>query len=176
MLSLEIRGSELFDDSTGIFSEIKGRTIVLEHSLISISNWEMRHHKAFFSEEKKTIDETIDYVRCMTITPNVDQRLYLCLTKQNLDDVYAYLSDSMTATTFAKANGSRHSPRKITSELIYYWMIAYGIPFECQKWNINRLFTLIHICALKNAPAKKMSLRDRNAINNERRSRLKTRG
>ena len=35
------------------------------------------------------------------------------------------------------------------SELIYWYMSQLGIPFECDKWNLNRLLTLIRLAAAK---------------------------
>jgi hypothetical protein len=59
-------------------------------------------------------------------------------------------------------------------------MIAEGIPFECQKWHINRLLTLIKVCSLKNTPPKKMSknsiMSQYKALNASRRAALGTKG
>ena len=86
----------------------------------------------------------------------------------------------MTATTFNDSNKKSGGTEIITSELIYYWMISLNIPFECQKWHLNKLFTLIKVCSIKNQPPKKMSKKDimsRNAaLNAARRKQMNTKG
>jgi hypothetical protein len=135
--------------------------------------------KPFLSKEPKTAAETIDYIKCMTITQNVNPRVYNSLTNKNIEDINEYIDKPMTATTFSSENkvGSREI---ITSELIYYWMFSLNIPMECQKWHLNRLLTLIRVCNIKNQPPKKMSRREiasRNAqLNTARRKKLNSKG
>ena len=178
MISITIPEIDLFDEKTNEFITIKEQKIVMEHSLISLSKWESKWHKPFFSRNDKTNEEVIDYLRCMTITPNVDPLAYYSITQEDLLRINDYIEDPMTATTFS--NNDRKSREIITSEIIYYWMVANRIPFECQKWHINRLLTLINVCSLKNAPPKKMSksdLRSRNAaLNAARRKALNSKG
>ena len=156
------------------------QTLILEHSLISISKWESTWCKSFLSKEPKTNEETIDYIKCMTLTKNVDPSVYSKLTRKNIEDVNKYIEAPMTATTFYERKGGRGGQERITSELIYYWMIALNTPFECEKWHLNRLLTLIRVCNVKNQPAKKMSKREimsRNAaLNASRRQQLNTKG
>lgn len=179
MLTLEIPDRKYFDDDTQEFFTVKGRTITLEHSLISVSRWESKWHKAFLGNANKTAEEVRDYVRCMTLTKNVDPLVYYNLTAQNMDDVTAYMTDSMSATTFLD-KGDSNTREKVTSELIYYWMISYGIPFECQKWHLNRLMALIKVCHRKSQKPKKMSKQElmarNNALNAARRKKLGTKG
>lgn len=135
--------------------------------------------KPFLSKEPKTAAETIDYIKCMTITQNINPDVYKGLTSKNIDDINKYIDKPMTATTFSEENKSR-SREIITSELIYYWMFSMNIPMECQKWHLNRLLTLIRVCNIKNQPPKKMSRREimnRNAaLNAARRKKLNSRG
>lgn len=173
---------EKFDEAKSEFIPImtKEQTLKLEHSLVSISKWEAKWHKPFLMKKTKTTEETIDYVQCMTLTQNVDPNVYKALTQQLLAEVSAYIDASMTATTFSK-HGNRSANREIiTSEVIYYWMVTYQIPFECQKWHLSRLLTLINVCNVKNAPQKKMSNREimaqNRALNAARRKRLHTKG
>lgn len=184
MLQLEIEPIEKFDEYTKEFITCPGKTLSLEHSLISISKWEAKWHKPFISKEEKTAEQTIDYIRCMSLTPIVDDRIFLGLTNDNIQKVNEYIDDPMTATWFndqtigASKRGS--SSEVVTSELIYYWMIALQIPMECQKWHLNRLLTLIKVCNIKNTPPKKMSKRalmNRNrAINEMRKAEMGTHG
>lgn len=183
MLQLIIPAREYFDESTGEFGVVKETKLLLEHSLISISKWEARWLKPFLDKGDKTIEETIDYVRCMTINSNVDPKAYILLTSKDIAAVNEYIHAPMSATTFtdldtAPKRGGYH--RKTTSELIYYWMVAYNIPHEYEKWHLNRLLTLIKICSIENAPKKKMSkadiMRQNAALNAKRKAQLGTRG
>lgn len=133
------------------------RTIVLEHSLVSISKWESKWHKPFLSDNRKTLEESRDYIRCMTITQGVDPELYLFLSRENMEEVNKYIEDPMTASWVSEPKSKRPSKETITSELIYYWMIALNIPMKCEKWHLNRLLMLVRICNIKNQPDKKMS-------------------
>lgn len=180
MLEIVIHGGEFFDDGSGRFIQVKDQTLKLEHSLVSLSKWEAKWHKAFLSREAKTVEESVDYIRCMTITQNVNPDVYLAVTPQILKEVSAYIDASMTATTFPPDSKGRGSREIITAEIIYYWMICENIPFECQKWHLSRLLTLINVCRVKNAPQKKMSRKEimtRNrALNAARRKKFNTRG
>lgn len=156
------------------------KVLQLEHSLVSLSKWESKWHKPFLAKNNKTLEETIDYIKCMTITQNVNPNVYEHLTKQNMDMIGKYIDDSMTATFFTEEKMRRTNSEIITSELIYYWMIALNIPFECQKWHLNRLLTLIKVCNIKNQPPRKMSTRDRlsrnAALNEARRKKFNSKG
>lgn len=179
MITITIPENELFDDDTQSFIHIKPQKIQLEHSLLSISKWESKWHKPFLSREDKTNEELIDYIQCMTITPNVDQMVYYAIPGKEIARINEYINDPMTATTIS--DKGKNSREIITSEIIYYNMIALGIPFECQKWHINRLTMLIRVCDIKNNGSnKKMSTNEilaRNrALNAQRRKRLNTRG
>ena len=156
MLEVVIPEMEFFDEKTNRFINIKEQKIAFEHSLISISKWESMFKKPFLTKESKTDEEIMAYVECMTITKNVDPLIYKAIPDETISKISNYISDSMTATTFSK-DGGRSSKEIITSELIYYWMIAYNIPVEFEKWHLNRLLTLIQICNIKNSPGKKMS-------------------
>ena len=181
MLTIVIPSNEKWNEITEEFIYSKSQTIQLEHSLVSISKWEAKWKKPFLSSKDKTNDETLDYIRCMTITQNVSPEIYFHLTKENLKDIEDYIESSMTATIFSRDNNSnKGSTEIITSEIIYYWMITLNIPFECQKWHIKRLLTLIKVCDIKNQTPQKQSTRDimieNTRINEERKRRLNTKG
>lgn len=173
MLEITVPAAEMFDESTQEFIESKEQTLQLEHSLVSLSKWESKWHKAFLSKREKTFEETIDYIRCMTITKNVDPSVYFNLSKENVEAINRYIEDPMTATHIAEDPNGSIGGDVVTSELIYYWMISLNIPQEYQKWHLNRLLSLIKVCNVKNMPAKKMSqselMRRHSAINEARR-------
>lgn len=180
MLKITIPAGEQWDEINQVFINTKEQTLQLEHSLVSLSKWESKWCKAFLTKNEKTDEETIDYIKCMTITQNVDPNVYNCLTKENIEQIKKYIEAPMTATYFSEEHSGKSSREQVTSELIYYWMIALNIPMECQKWHLNRLLTLIRVCNIKNQPPKKMSKRalmNRNsALNASRRKRLNTKG
>lgn len=180
MITITIPASEQWDPVKGQFINIsKDTTINLEHSLLSISKWESKTHKPFLSTDNKSVDEVLEYIRCMCITPGVDSLVFNGLTQENVESITAYINDPMTAT-WINDRSKKRSREIITSELIYYWMIAFNIPFECQKWHINRLLTLIRICDIKNSPNKKMGKKqlaaENTALNAARRAALGTKG
>lgn len=181
MLTITIPATEKFDEAKGEFIYTSEQTLQLEHSLISISKWESKWCKSFLdSKQEKTFEETIDYIKCMTLNKNVSDEAYYCLTQDNLNAIQEYIAAPMTATYFSDNGRGKKNGEQITSELVYYWMIALNIPFECQKWHINRLLTLVRVCNVKNQPPKKMSKRDiisRNAaLNAARRQQMNTKG
>lgn len=181
MLQITIPETELFDEDRQEFVYVsKPVTITLEHSLVSISKWESKWKKPYLNNEERTTEEVIDYIRCMTITQNVDPNVYYALTAQNLKEIEEYIKDPHTATTIADRGHANKTGEGITSELVYYWMCAYQIPFEAQKWHFNRLMTLIRIAGIKNNPDKKMSQKDAYAqqrkLNAMRRAKSKSRG
>lgn len=183
MLSITVPLSEeMWDEAKQEFvPPQKSKTLQLEHSLVAISKWESKWNKPYLSTKEFTYEETVDYIRCMTLTPNVDPQVYERLTDENIKAITKYINSPMTATTFSnRKRPVKHNSKRTTSELIYYWMVAFGIPFECQKWHLNRLLTLIQICDVENQPTKKMSnrdvLRSNAALNEARKKKLHTKG
>ena len=180
MLQITIPAVEQWDENKQEFVYTREQTLQLEHSLVSLSKWESKWCKAFLTKQDKTVEETLDYIRCMTITQNVNPGVYQSLTNGNIDEINRYIEAPMTATYFSDDGNSRTNSEQITAELIYYWMIALNIPLECQKWHLNRLLTLVRVCNIKNQPPKKRSKKDimsRNAaLNAARRKQLNTKG
>ena len=183
MLHIYVPPREGFNSKTNEFTQFKGQHLQLEHSLVSLSKWESKWCKPFLKDNNKTNEEIIDYIRCMTITQNVDPETYIFLTPQNIKDINEYIEAPMTATTFY--GHDQHGGRRetVTSELIYYWMIALNIPVEFQKWHLNRLLTLIRVCNIKNTPPNKRGpasrgdmMRSRAALNEARKKQLGTHG
>lgn len=180
MLTITVPAREMFDEKSQTFFTYKEQTLQLEHSLVSLSKWESKWCKPFLTNEEKTLAETIDYIKCMTITQNVDPNVYNRLSNDNVKEINEYIGAPMTATTFSDDKQRGRSKEIATSELIYYWMISMNIPMECQKWHLNRLLTLIRVCNVKNAPPKKSSRRDimnrYASLNAARRNKLNTKG
>ena len=179
MLEITIYEPEQWDEKNQVYINPKSHTIKIEHSLVSISKWEAKWNKPFLSKQEKTHEEVMDYIKCMTLTQNVDPYIFNFLDEENASKINDYIGASMTATTISE-QGGKANREIITSEIIYYWMVAFNIPFECQKWHLNRLLTLIRVCSIKNQPPKKMNKRDilsRNAaLNAARRKQLNTKG
>ena len=118
MLYLTVKGRELYDSEHNRFIDVKTQTIQLEHSLVSISKWEARWKKPFLSNKTMTVEETVDYIRCMTITQNVNPYLYFCIDDDNVKEVTAYVYDPMTATWFSKDEKKSPNRAVYTSEVI----------------------------------------------------------
>lgn len=181
MLQITIPDQEWFNEVTQEFVPLKGRVLTLEHSLVSLSKWESMYLKPFLTREEKTRAETLNYIKCMTITQNVDDSIYKAIDNETINMVSRYIENPMTATTFSKREQSQGINREIiTAEIIYYWMVALQIPMECQKWHLNRLLTLINVCNIKNKPGKKMTRQElisRNrSLNAQRRAQIGTKG
>jgi hypothetical protein len=179
MLKIMVKGLELYDERINEFSNTKDQELQLEHSLVSLSKWESKWLKPFLTSKDRTKEESMDYIKAMTITQNVDPQTYLGLTSENFDAIAKYIEEPMTATTFVKEKHKINNDI-ITSEIIYYWMITLNVPFECQKWHLNKLLALINVCNLKNQPKKKVNKKavlERNAaINAARKEKLNTSG
>ncbi|MDR1753390.1 MAG: hypothetical protein LBR74_00585 [Eubacterium sp.] len=180
MLQVLIPAHDVFDNERQEFLTVKPESFQIEHSLVSVSKWESKWKKPFLSKYDKTDEETVDYIRCMTITQNVDTSVYKRISTEMFSKITDYINDSMTATWFNDKQDSRRNREIITAEIIYYWMIALNIPWECQKWHLNRLLTLIRVCNIKNQPPKKRgrksALAERQAINKARRQQYNTKG
>lgn len=190
MLKLDIPDLEGWDEIHERFIYTKAVTLTFEHSLVSISKWESKWKKPYLLEAKKTEEELIDYFKCMTITQNVDPMVYVLMPDSAKRKLIEYIGDANSATTFHSIDRELESNKKnsgkikksniVTSELIYYWMIAFEIPFECQRWHLNRLMALINICRIKSQTNNKMSKKDTLAnnakLNEMRRKRAHSKG
>lgn len=179
MLEIEVPEKEFFIEANSSFITTKRTVLQLEHSLISLKKWESKYNKAFLTKTDKTSEETMYYIKCMTINKQVDDLVYYALSEEDIIRINDYIQAPMTATTFHNQEKTRNN-ETVTAELIYYWMVALNIPFECEKWHLNQLLTLIQVCNIKNTPPKKMSkssLAKRNAaLNAARRKKYNTRG
>lgn len=180
MLTIQVPIDEGFDNETQKFVVTETFELVLEHSLVSISKWESKFQKPFLGPDEKTSEEMQFYLDAMCLSPDVPPGVWYKLSAANTQAIKDYIDSSQTATTFRETGPSRSSGEIITAELIYYWMVALEIPFECQHWHLNRLLTLVKVCNLKNQPAKKMSrqsaAKQQRDLNAKRRAQLGSAG
>lgn len=179
---IHVPKQEFFNNETQEFYYTKETTFKIEHSLVSIAKWESKWHVAFLDDKvEKTEEMIIDYIKCMTISQNVDPEIYYHLPMETMKEINDYIGDPMTATTFSGTDRTPNNGEFITNEVVYYWMIAQNIPLECEKWHFNRLMTLIKVCSEKNNPdKKKMNRRDilnqNRALNEARKKAMNSRG
>lgn len=179
MLKIVIDSVEHFDEETQTFVEKGGTEVELEHSLLSLSKWESKFEKPFLGKDDKTTEEILAYINEMVVG-EIPEGFLSKLSEANISAINDYINAKMTATWFSDTTDAPASRETITAELIYYWMISFQIPFECETWHLNRLFTLIRICNLKGAKPKKMSraeiARRNRELNAQRKARLGTSG
>lgn len=179
MLSIFLPEREFFNEEDQTFIYLKSQTLQMEHSLISLAKWESKWHRPFLNDKKKSIEELTDYFKCMTLTKDVDDIVFRTFPSDVIMQINNYVDSSMTATWFSDSN-EPPSREIVTAEIIYYMMIKLGIPFECQKWHLSRLFTLIRVCSIKESPEKKMGkqeiLAQNRELNEKRRAQMNTKG
>lgn len=177
--TLHILENEIWLEEAERFIKTPEVTIEIEHSLYSIQKWEGIWKKPFLNTTEYTRGEFASYVECMTLTKDIPYLAYKGLSKTNADEVLKYMADQMTATTISSKQ-KKSATKIVTAEVIYYWMIELGIPFECQYWHLNKLMTLIAVCFEKNGGQKKMSDREilsqYASLNAARRAKMGTKG
>lgn len=181
MLKITVLGQEHWDNTNQEFIYPDQITLELEHSLVALSKWESKWKSPFLGRDEKTTEQVFDYIKAMTLTPNISDEVYKRFSQQNLDAINEYINDPMTATWFNETGMPKKATGEtITAELIYYWLTAFGIPLETQFWHLNRLFTLIKVTNLKNQKPKKMSreeqLAQQRRLNEERQKQYNTTG
>lgn len=179
MLTITVGGEESFDEGSQKFVVVGGTELQLEHSLVSLSKWEATFEKPFLSKDAKSPEEVLAYVRCMAIDPKTPEEIFLQLDKTSYEEINAYIDAKMSATWFSD-KGAPPTREVVTSELIYYWLTVFNIPWEAQHWHLNRLFTLIRVCNIKSAKPTKMGrgeiARRNRELNAQRKAQLGTTG
>ena len=180
MLKLTVPGVESYDEAKEEFVEVGEVILELEHSLVSLSKWESKYEKPFLGNSEKSTEEIIGYIKAMVLTPEVPEETFSRLSEANMLEINDYIDAKMTATWFHEAPGAPATREVVTAELVYYWMVTFSIDWEAQYWHLNRLFTLIRVCNIKNAKPKKMSRAEVAARNRElnaqRKAQLGTKG
>jgi hypothetical protein len=179
MLRIKVPLTESFDEKTSEFVDVDTFDLDLEHSLVSLSKWESFFEKPFLTSDK-TPEETLWYIEAMILNPNFPPGVLQHLTRSHVDEINTYISAKMTATTFVDRESARPNREVITAEIIYHWMIALNIPFECQYWHLSRLLALVKVCNIKNQPPKRMgkqaAMQRQRSLNAQRRAQLGTTG
>jgi len=155
MLTIEITELEFYDSEKEMFFNTKPLTVRMEHSLISISKWEAIWEKAYLPTPGVVpglsgVDEERSYVKCMIIG-EVPEHIPAVILQNHGKALRNYIEKKHTATTIHRRGPRRLNRTVVTSELIYYWMAKFSIPFECDKWHFNRLLMLIDVCNIKEA-------------------------
>ena len=180
MLTITVGATDVYDEASGTFGDHGGVELQLEHSLVSLSKWESIHEKPFLGKDAKTPEEVTSYVECMLLTSDPPRHILQSLSEENVQAINDYIDKKMTATWFSERTRSPAVSEIITSELIYYWMVTFNIPWEAQHWHLNRLFTLIRVCNTKQETPKKMSraevARRNRDLNAQRKAQLGTKG
>lgn len=153
----------------------------LEHSLLSLSKWESKYEKPFFKQEDKTSEETLFYLRQMVVGNNAPDDMETRLAPSQIYEVSTYIHSKQSATWFREDAQNRPNGEIITSELIYYWLVAFNIDFyPTETWHLNRLLNLVKICGIKQSPPKKMDKVSAHEqmmrLNAERKKQLNTSG
>lgn len=160
MLRIEVNRIELFDEEASKLIDYPHTILTLAHSLLTISKWESITNKPFMVpkalERKypKTPQDLILYMDCMVVgnSPKYSGTVLWHLHRQT---VFDYMASPQSATVIRDHAPSNRSGKFITSEEIYLWMINYGIPFEAERWHINRLLTLIKMRSIQENPKKR---------------------
>ncbi len=180
MLKLVVQGEEIYDKAANLFTEVGNFEVELEHSLLSLSKWESKYEKPFLSKDKMNAEEVLYYIQCMVVGEDITEEMARHIIAEHSEKVNWYINSTQSATTFGAMPTKRGPGEVITSELIYYWMVAFTIPSQYEAWHLNRLFSLIRICNAKNETPKKKSraqmAQENKELNDRRRAELGTRG
>ena len=172
MLIIDVPDREFYNEETNQFLIKPGRTLHFEHSLKTLSEWEIVYRKPFLTREEKTTGELFDYFILMC-EEDID---YSDLTEDIVIQLSMYLNDKPTATTI-KSKDETNKGTVLTSEVIYAYMANARVPFECDTWNLHRLLTLLGVIGELNSPKKKQSeaqtLDEYDRINRQRQEQIR---
>lgn len=188
MITINIYGPEMWDSEKQEFlsPEIVG-TYRFENSLLALSKWEFKHAKPYLNnQEKLTDDELLDYYVCMCEDESFKVEY---LTPDVIKQIQEYIQAKHTATVINEpkkppVNKRLAKEKPMTSEEIYAYAAIQGLDFSVvEKWELNRLLTLIRCIGILQNPndnKKKRStdaiMNDWDKINDERRKKFHTKG
>lgn len=179
MLELTVTLKEGVDDDNN-FVVLESFDLELEHSLAALSKWESKLEKPFLAQKEKTTEDTLFYIECMTLTPNVPPEVFSKLVNEHYKAIMEYIDSKQTATWFSDRQPQTQGKEIVTAEIIYFWMVSLQIPWEAQYWHLNKLLTLIRVFELKGAKQKPMGkaeqMQRQREENARRRAMYKTKG
>ena len=182
MLQLQVVMTESYDEETSTFIE-ETRLLKLEHSLVSLSKWESKYEKPFLAQDNKSDEEVLDYIRMMDLETETPPEVFDKLTNEHYLEINKHINSKSTATWFTKTEKRKGARQVVTSELIYYWMTSYEIPWDAETWHLNRLFTLIEVFNEERGSQDKKPKQgeqslaaQRRALNEQRKRELNTSG
>lgn len=203
-MRVEVKPQDFWNDETSEFIHVSGGILTLEHSLYTISKWESKWKKVFlvmFSpgrgyykvSDEEFKDMLIDYIDCMSLEKEVyphnekyldstyDDDICKYIDSETVEEIMDYINDPQGPKSATPEPTKKDSKQTLSSLYIYALMASYRIPFECDRWHLNRLLSLIEKCGVLNSPKdKKRSRRDLisdfERINAQNRARYKTKG
>lgn len=142
-----------------VVNEGKVVRLQFEHSLRSLSKWESKNKIAFLAGREKTPAQMVDYYRCMLLSPEDPDLVYL-LDPSQMEELTNYINENQTASSVPNEGPTQYNPETTTSELVYFWMTALKINWEAQDWHFSRLMMLVQITSYKQQPPKKRNPRE----------------
>lgn len=177
MLVIDVVTAESYDETTEKFVSAETVRLNLEHSLVSLSKWEAIWEKPFLSMRERANEETVSYIKTMIVGPEPSSEVFYKLLTDHMDRIMEYVSAKSTGTHIPEQSNGTGRQETVTSEMIYYWMAKMNIDVTiCQHWHLNRLFAYLRLHALKETPARKMSMEERRALNKQRQREWNTTG
>src|SRR5699024_12321242 len=115
MLQVEVITSETYDDERNEFFE-ETYALGLEHSLRSLSKWESMYEKPILTDDEKTPEEMLDYIKCMTVKEDTPSDIYLHLSRENIGETNDYIGSQQNAT-WSTHNNKKASRETISTEV-----------------------------------------------------------
>lgn len=143
MLELKIALEESYDESTNRFVITEAKAIKLEYSLLALSKWESKWETHFINNKNLSQQQYMDFIQCMVVDGdfNIEE-----LKQEHFDVIEAYINRPSTATkVIAKQKKGNKKMSYMTSEVYYAMMSQANVPYECDKWNINRLTKVLEV-------------------------------
>ena len=173
MLTITVPGIDFWDSEREIFIVRDEFVLELEHSLVTLSKWEQKYEKPYLGPEKHSTEEVLGYVAAMAVTQDLSPEVLVRLSEDNFVEISEYINKKASGTFFSDVMPGKRSSEIITSELIYYWLSAFHIDFNpVENWHLTRLFNLLRVASVKNAPEKKRSrasiAQEQKALNEQR--------
>lgn len=168
-------GGEYFDEHENRFIVLEQRKFTFEYSLKAIFDWEGIYLEPFL-HTKLDVEKTNTLIKSMCHQEIADEYISPAV----VDEIQRYMQSEQTATVVAKAQGATKR-QIITSEVIYANMAELGLdPAFYEKWNFNRLITVISVTSANRAPKKKMTRSEiydqQRKLNEARKQKMNTKG